>query len=140
MPKRFKPLIDKLFLILFIPTTVLTLGATVVPAIFNPSTLWITVPVMLFVLYFLISPLFGYSELRESTLFIKYGFFLKKEIPYGKIRDAEKARRFYSESMMSLKCAFEHVNIKYNAFDITTVSVKENDVFITELNARMNNK
>ena len=46
-----------------------------------------------------------------------------------------KERKFYAESMMSLKNAFEHINIKYNAFDVTTVSVVDNDGFIKMLQA-----
>ena len=132
-PIRFKPLIDKLFFIVFTPTLALTLAACIVPAVFSPQTLFITLPVFLFVLYFIISPLFGYAELREDGLFIKYGIILKKFIPYEKIRSAEKARKFYSETMMSLKNAFEHVNVKYNSFDVTAVSVKTNDEFIDKL-------
>ena len=131
--KKYKPLVDKLFLIIFLPTVALVLGGSVALGVFETSTLIYTAPVSLFVLYFLVSPLFGYVELRESSLFIKYGFFLKKEIPYHKIRGVEKERKFYSESMMSLKNSFEHVNIKYNTFDITAVSVKDNSAFISEL-------
>ena len=119
------------YFIIFIPTALLLIAVTVLSA-FSPTALIITVPVDLFVLYFFISPLFGYVELREGSLFIKYGFFLKKEIPYAKIRGAVKGRKFYSESMMSLKNSFEHVNVKYNSFDVTTVSVVENDAFISE--------
>ena len=135
--KRFKPKTDKLFWLIFIPTSLLTLGVTVVSAVFLPVTLFYTVPIDVFVGYFVVSSLFGYAELREHSLFIKYGFVLKKEIPYGKIRSLEKARKFYSESMMSLKNSFEHVNIKYNRFDVTTVSVVDNDLFIRELNDRI---
>lgn len=131
--KKYKPLVDKLFLIIFLPTAALVLGGSVALGVFETSTLLYTVPVSLFVLYFLVSPLFGYAELRESSLFIKYGVFLKKEIPYSKVRGVEKDRKFYSESMMSLKNSFEHVNIKYNTFDITSVSVKDNDAFVSEL-------
>jgi hypothetical protein len=38
--------------------------------------------------------------------------------------------------MVSLKNAIEHVNIKYNSFDVTTVSVVDNDGFIEELKER----
>ena len=38
--------------------------------------------------------------------------------------------------MMSLKNALEHVNIKYNAFDVTTVSVVGNRDLIKEINER----
>lgn len=134
--KRYKPLVDKAYWIIFIPTVILISAMTVLSA-FSPAILFVTIPVDLAVLYFLFSPIFfGYVELREYTLYIKYGAVLKKEIPYEKIRAAEKDRRFYSESMMSLKNSFEQVNIKYNAFDITTISVVGNDDFIEELTER----
>ena len=38
--------------------------------------------------------------------------------------------------MTSLKNALEHVNIKYNNFDVVTVSVVGNDEFISELAER----
>ena len=134
---RFKPKIDRLYAIIFVPTVLLTLSVTIIPSLFSLSTLWITLPTFIFVLYFLISPLFGYVELRENSVFIKYGFILKKEIPYEKIRGAFLERSFYSQSMMSLKNSFEHVNIKYNSFDITTVSVKENEKLINLLNSKI---
>ena len=133
--KRYKPLVDKLFFIIFIPTAFLMVGLTIF-ACFEPIALLIMLPSDLLTFYFLLSPLFGYVELRESSLFIKYGLILKREIPYDKVRGAEKVRKFYSESMMSLKNSFEHVNIKYNSFDVTSVSVVENDNFIEELNER----
>ena len=132
--KRFKPKIDKLFLWIFIPTVALLLGITVGLALLSPlSVLFIMVPTDLFCLYFLISPLFGYIELREDTLFIKFGFFMKREIPYSKIRGTSFERKFYSDSMMSLKNSFDHVNIKYNIFDIVSISVVENEEFSAEL-------
>ena len=134
--KRFKPLFDKLYLIIFIPTAAVMLSATALTAFFEPVALFIMAPVSLFVMYFFISPLFGYVELRESGIFIKYGLILKKHIPYDRIRAIEKSRGVYSESMMSLKNALEHVNVKYNAFDVTTVSVIGNDELITELEER----
>lgn len=135
---KFKPLVDKLFWIISIPTIVILTAVTTIIYI-SPAPLAVTIILLsdLFTVYFLISPLFGYVELRESSLFIKYGFFTKREIPYDKIRDTVKERKFISESMLSLKNAFEHVNIKYNTFDVTTVSVKDNDAFITALKARL---
>lgn len=134
--KRFKPLVDKLFYIILIPTAALLAAATVVPAVFDCVTLFFTIPIDLFAGYFLISPLFGYVELRDESLYIKYGFILKKEIAYAKIRGFEKERRSYSDSIFALKNSFEHVNIKYNKYDITAVSVRENDDFIRELCGR----
>jgi len=136
--KIFKPLIDKLFWILLIPTAALMLGVTVL-AVFEPSALLIIIPTDIFVGYFLIAPLFGYVELRENSLFIKYGFILKKEIPYTKIRSLEKDRKWYSDAMMSLKSSMEHVIIKYNRFDVTIVSVVDNDTFMEELSKRISN-
>ena len=135
--KRFKPHFDKLYWLIFVPTELLVLATAIVPAIFEPKTLFWTVPVLVFVSYFLISPFFGYVELRESTLFIKYGLILKKEIPYGKIRKLERGKSVISDCMMSLKTALYHVNIKYNIFDVTCVSVKDNDSFIEELKKRL---
>ena len=134
--KRYKPLVDKLYFLIAIPSLIISAAMTVLSA-FSWVSLLITVPVDLLIIYFLISPLFGYAELRENSLFIKYGMILKKEIPYGKIRAAERERKFYSESMMSLKNSFEHVNIKYNTFDVTCVSVVDNDGFVRELEAKI---
>ena len=134
--RKFKPRFDKLYWWIFLPTELLMLSVLTVGAIFEPNTLFFTVPTTAFVTYFLISPFFGYAELREETLFIKYGLILKKEIPYKKIRKLERKRSFISESMMSLKCALWHVEIRYNTFDVTTVSVKDEDAFIEELEAQ----
>jgi hypothetical protein len=87
--------------------------------------------------YFIISPLFGYVELREKSVFIKFGFIMSREIPYEKIRGFSKARKFYSDSMLSLKNSFDHVNIKYNTFDMISVSVTDNDLLISDIEARM---
>lgn len=133
--RRFKPLIDKLFWIILIPTCLLLLSVTVI-AVFEPLALVLTLLVDIFTLYFLISPLFGYVELREETLFVKFGFFMKREIPYSKIRGVSRERKFYSDSMLSLKNSFEHVNIKYNSFDMLSVSVVGNDELIAEIEAK----
>lgn len=134
--KRFRPLTDKLYWIILIPTVLLMAVITVISA-FAPYALLIAILTDLMVAYFLISPLFGYVELREKTVFIKYGLIMKNEIPYIKIREVVKARRFYADSMIALKNSFEHVNIKYNTFDIATVSVIDNDTFIGELETRL---
>ena len=135
MNKKFLPLYDKLYWIITVPTVVLMLALTVVGT-FNLTTLLLFIAMDIFVGYFLVSPLFAYVELREESVFIKYGLFLKKEIPYDRIRATEKVRRWYSDSMMSLKNSLEHVNIKYNAFDVTSVSVNDNDEFIALLTER----
>lgn len=135
--ERFKPGIDKLFWWISIPTAMLMLGVSAVSAIFEPSALFITIPVTLFVAYFIISPLFGYAELREKTLFVKFGFFLKREIPYASIRGIDRCRKFYSDSMLSLKNTLDHLNVKYNRFDILSVSFSDNEGFIERLNEKI---
>lgn len=137
--KRYKPLVDKFFWIISLPTAFLIL-ALIVTAAFYPTLLFIAIPLALLVIYVIVSPLFGYVELRENSVYIKYGLLLKKEIPYDKIRGTVKERKLYSDSMMSLKNAFEHVNIKYNTFDVVTVSVVDNDTLIKELEDRLANK
>lgn len=131
--KRYRPLIDWTFWMILIPTMLLLIAATVFAAL-EPTALFIILPVDLFSLYFLVSPLFGYVELREDTLFIRYGLMLKKEIPYAKIRKVERDKKFYSESMTALKLSLDHVNVKYNSFDVTTVSVRDNESFMNDLN------
>lgn len=134
--RKFKPLVDKLYYIIMIPTVTLLAVLTAVAAI-SPLSLLASIPADLFVIWFFVSPLFGYVEPRENSLYIKYGLILKKEIPYDKIVRVEKERRFYSESMMSLKNALEHVNIRYNRYDLTCVSVVGNDELIEEIDRRI---
>ena len=130
--KRFNPLFDKLFVFIFIPTAILMIVITIL-ACFEPIVLFIMIPADLLTFYFIFTPLFGYVELRENSLFIKFGLILKREIPYSKIRCVIKERSFISESMLSLKNAFEHVKIKYNTYDVIIISVIGNDEFIKEL-------
>ena len=133
---RFRPRVDRLFWIIWVPTAVLMLVLTVVGA-FAPMALVLMILVDLFVFYFLVSSLVGYVELRERSVFIRFGFILKREIPYESIRCVEKERRFYADSMLLLKNAMEHLNIKYNRFDLVCVSVVDNDALLAELEARM---
>ena len=134
---RYKPKIDKLFWWITVPTAVLLIGMTVGFAFLSPlSVLFVMIPTDLFTFYFLISPLFGYVELRDEVLYIKFGFFMKREIPYSKIRGTSFERKFYSDSMMSLKNSLDHVNVKYNTFDLVSVSVVENEEFVGDLLAR----
>lgn len=134
--KRYKPLIDKIFWIIWVPTLLLVAVATVITSIDTVAFL-IMLAIDMFTLYFLISPLFGYVELREETVFVKLGFFMKKEIPYNKIRDAVKERKLYADSMSALKNSLDHVNIKYNKFDVLSVSVVGNDDLVKRLKVRM---
>ena len=135
--KIYTPKVDRLFYIIWIPTVLLLIAATIITC-FDIIPLLIMLSVDIFTLYFLVSSLVGYVELRPDSLFVKYGFILKREIPYTNIREIKKERKLYSESMMSLKNAIEHVNIKYNSFDVTTVSVTDNDAFIIDLKSRIN--
>ena len=137
--KVYKPKIDGLFYAIWIPTVLLLLACTVV-ACTDPVALLILIATDIFTLYFLVSPLVGYVELRENTVFIRYGFILTREIDYLHIRDMKKERKFYSEAMLSLKNSMEHVTIKYNKFDVTTVSVTDNDDLMMNIRARIEAK
>lgn len=137
--KRYKPKVDKLFFMIFIPTNIMLVGALIL-ALFEPISLFIVIPVFLFCNYFLTTSLFGYVELGDSEIVIKYGFFMKKSIPYSKIRGIELERKWYSETMMSLKNSMDHVNIKYNSFDVTAVSVVDNEELVSELKKRILSK
>ena len=134
--KRYKPLLDKIFWIIWVPTFILLALATVITAA-DIIAFILMISVDLFTVYFMISPLFGYVELREESIFVKLGFFMKREILYKQIRDVEKTRKLYSDSMSALKNSLDHVNIKYNRFDILSVSVVDNDDLIKRLKVRM---
>lgn len=133
--KRFRPLLDKLFWITWVPTALIMLAVTLL-SLYHIVALLLTLLVDVFVFYFLVSPLFGYVELRESSVFIKFGFFLKREIHYEKIRGVTRERKFYADSILSLKNALTHINIKYNSFDMVSVSVVGNDELKNEIESR----
>ena len=140
--KRYKPLLDKLFFIIWVPTFIVMLALTVMPLLlsFYLPLLIALLATDVFVFYFLVSPLFGYVELGERSVLIKFGFILKREIPYEKIRGFSRERKFYADSMLSLKTALSHVNIKYNAFDVVSVSVIDSDGMIREIETRLKNR
>ena len=132
--KRFMPHIDWINRVIFIIAIVLMLGLTVEICLFpEPLAICLVIPLELIMLYILISPFFGYVELRENTVFIKFGLILKKEIPFSVIRGAERVVKTSSDSIISLKTAFEHINIKYNRYDVVSVSIKDGDEFIAEI-------
>ena len=121
--KRYRPKFDKFFFIIWVPTVLVLLVGTVIAAT-ELVGLLIMIFTDLFTLYFLVSSVVGYVELRENTLFIRFGFFITREIPYEKIRSIKKERRVYSESMLALKNSLDHIDIRYNSFDVVSVSVK----------------
>ena len=134
--KRYKPLIGKMFFIIWIPTLILLITATVMSAPYIAALL-IMLATDIFTVYFVISPLFGYVELREDEVFVKLGFFTTVEIPYNKIRAVVKERKLYADSLISLKNSLDHVNIKYNRFDVLSVSVENNDDLIDMIKTRI---
>ena len=137
MPNRYKPKFDKLFYIPISIALALMLGATALSIVYYTFFgLAVMILCDLFVLYFFISAFVGYVELREGAVFIKIGFFLKKEIPYNKIRRVEKCRKIYSESIVSLKNALEHIDVWYNTYDVVSISVVDNDALIAEIEKR----
>ena len=134
--KKYKPLIDKMFWIVWIPTAIFLIGGTVISFV-SVIAFIIMLATDIFTFYFIVTSLVGYVELREKTLFVKFGFILEREIPYAMIMGISKERKIYSDSMLSIKNSMEHVRIKYNKFDVVCVSVVDNDGFIEELKKRI---
>ena len=100
--KRYKPAIDKYFCLIWIPTIILLLICTIISLV-EPIGFIIMLFTDIFCYYFLISSLVGYVEFREDYLYIKFGFILKRCIPYNKIREIAKERKLMTSSMLSLK-------------------------------------
>jgi hypothetical protein len=131
--KRYKPAIDKLFYAIWIPTSILMITATVI-SFYELGAFILMLAVDVFTFYFMISSLVGYVELRMNSVFVKFGFIIKREIPYDKIRKIAKERKIMSNTYLSLKNSLDHVSIKYNKYDEIVVSVINNDDLIKELN------
>ena len=134
--RRYKPLIGMTFWAILVITLILLTAATVC-ASFDFLALCIVIPVDIFTLYFIVTPLFGYVELREESVFIRFGLIVTREVRYDSIREIVKDHKLYANSMMALKNSLDHVDIKYNRFDVYSVSVVDNDSFIRELEARV---
>ena len=137
MRQIYRPQLDKLYYLPLLFTSAVMLPLTVVTAILDPLMLLFMIPIDLFCLYFFISPLFGYVELKEHTLFIRFGLLLRREIPYAKIRGTVRGRGIYGESFLTLKYGMEHLHVRYGVCDITTVSVKDNDGLAKAIAERM---
>ena len=134
---KFSPRYDKLYLWITVPTSLMLLGLLLLAAIEGKTALWLTMGgTVLLTGFFLISPCFGYAELKEKTLLIRFGLFMKREIPYESIFGIEKKRSAIADSMLSLKNAMEHINIKFNRYDLYSVSLKNEDLFTEELKKR----
>ena len=131
--KRYKPAIDKLFYAIWIPTSILMITATVI-SFYELGAFILMLAVDVFTFYFMISSLVGYVELRMNSVFIKFGFIIKREIPYDTIRKIAKERKIMSNTYLSLKNSLDHISIKYNKYDEIVVSVVNNDDLIKELN------
>ena len=131
--KIYKPRIDKIYFLIVVPTSLFLIGVTVALAVEYPPSLFFMIPIMLLTAYFFVTPLYGYVELRQSGVFIRFGFILTREISYDRIRGVVKERKLYADSEVSLKCSLDHVNIKYNTFDIVSVSVTDNDGLIAQI-------
>lgn len=131
--KRYKPAIDKLFYAIWIPTSILMITVTVI-SFYELGAFILMLAVDVFTFYFMISSLVGYVELRMNSVFVKFGFIIKREIPYDKIRKIAKERKIMSNTYLSLKNSLDHVSIKYNKYDEIVVSVINNDDLIKELN------
>ena len=129
---RFKPKFDRLYWLITIPTSLFILAAIVMCAIVGEGLI-IMIPVSALTFYFLFIPFFTYAELTDEGLYIKYGAFIKRTIPYKSIRKIEKGRGIIGEAMLSMKNALDHVTVRYNRFDMTVLSLKSEDIFVKEL-------
>lgn len=136
MNKTYKPKIGRMFYAIWIPTVIFLIAMTFVSLV-SPIALVILLLTDALTLYFLLTSLFGYVELREDSVFVKFGFVAKVQIPYSKIREVTKERKLYADSIMSLKNSLEHVNIKYNRFDVVSVSVVDNEDLMNEIEKRI---
>ena len=136
--ERFKPKFDILYYSVLIFASIILIGVSLIGVIFDGalSVLFVTVPTTLLIGYFMLTTVFGYVELREKCVFVKFGFFASREIPYSKIRGTVIERKLYSDSMMSLKNSIEHLNIKHGTFDVTTVSVVDNAALAQKIEER----
>ena len=134
MIKRYKPRFDRLFYGIAIFTAAVVLGA-LIPSFYGSGVWGIAVAAGTLLLcgYFLVSPCFGYAELREGMLFVKFGFFLSREIPYEKIYAIEKKHTMIADSILSLKNAMDHLNVKYNRFELVSLSLRDEEDFIESL-------
>jgi hypothetical protein len=130
---QVRPNMDSMYPSEICPTSKYVVGEYGRDAIYDPFSLIVTALVFLLILYFAVSPLFGYAELRDESLHIRYGFIMKVDIPYSKIRSVKRRRRVISYSTVSLKCDVEHIEIGYGSFDETTISLVDADEFVEEL-------
>ena len=138
--KRFRPLFDRTYILVLALLAFAPALLIFVLAFFEPTILFVAVPTFLFVSYFIISSAVGYVELREKSVYIRFGFFMKREIDYSAIRRIEKNRAFYSQSMAAIKNAMEHIDIYYNTFDVVSVSVIGNEALMKELRVRISQR
>ena len=136
--KKYKPKIDRLFWIIWSIVTIILVPCTII-ALSDWVSGIILILTDIFTYYFMITSLVAYVELRENTMYVKFGFILKREIPYEKIIKIEKEKKVMSYSMLSIKNSYEHYNIRYNKYDMITVSVVDNEDLIKELKLRNNN-
>ena len=105
MTKRYKPRLDRLFYGIAIFTAAVVLGC-LIPSFYGGGAFAIAV-----------------------TL----GFFLSREIPYEKIYAVEKKHMMVADSMLSLKNGMDHLNVKYNRFDLVSLSLQNEEDFIKVL-------
>ena len=84
---KFKPLFDKTYRGIWISVCLLMAVCTLT-SVWEPTALFIFIPTDLFAFYFLVSPLFGYVELREETVFMfnseisPFADFFSQQLPF----------------------------------------------------------
>lgn len=88
----------------------------------------------------MISSLFGYARLEETTLYIRFGFFVHKKISYHRIKSMEKKKGYFRESLFSLNTSMEYIRIEYDENKFITVSIRNSEEFICNLKSKIENK
>lgn len=134
---RFKPYFDKTFKVVLFLSSALCLMLFVALSFVDFFAMLVCLACALLTAYFIISPLFGYAELRDKTLYVKFGIIMEKEIEYSRITRIKRGRGFYSDSFVSLKNSMEHITVWCGIGESVTLSVVDNDRFATELEERI---
>lgn len=130
--------IDLCYSIIFIVTELVLLVPSILTFIFKDMLAgFVTLAPFLLVTLLFMSSFSGYIIIKEDELYIRYGFILKRSIPYENIRALIKEKTVLSECLLGMKNSLEHVLIKYNKYDTTCVSVRNNDLFIEEVNKKI---
>lgn len=131
---KYRVNIDKYYYITIVVVSLILLIPLILSIV--AKRVWVILVVaflIIFVEYLLFSCFIGYAKLEEDHLVIRYGFIIKRRLPYEIIRGVEKKSSYFSESLISLKTTKNCVVVLFNTYDNTTISIKDEDDFIEKL-------